>query len=153
MFLGDKIHANTDTMDTVVSVTEKYTDIVMYQMYARYEVQEPGLNRWAKKTDKPFLNGDSAYTMVTEDMPRPYGPVADNLEQRAEWTREFMEKAFARPDFVGWHYCGLIDATMKNPYKQLRQHSGLIDQYGKPYTLLQQYIKDFTKNMYEIATI
>ena len=152
MFMGDKIHANTDTMDTVVGVTNKYTDIVMYQMYAKYDVQKPGLDRWAKVCDKPFLNGDSAFTMVTEDMPRPYGPIADTLEQRAEWTKEFMEKAFARPDFVGWHYCGLIDATIKHPRKQGRQHSGLIDQYGKPYELLQKYIKEFTQDMYRIAT-
>lgn len=152
MFLGDKIHANTDSMDTVLPATHKYTDIVMYQMYARFEVQEPGLERWARITDKPFLNGDSAFTMVTDDMPRPYGPIADNLEQRAEWTREFMEKAFARPDFVGWHYCGLIDATQKHPRKQDRQHSGLIDQYGNPYPLLQSYIKEFTNEMYQIAT-
>ncbi len=152
MFLGDKIHANTDSMDTVLPATHQYTDIVMYQMYAKYEVQEPGLDRWSKITDKPFLNGDSAYTMVTEDMPRPFGPIADNLEQRAEWTKEFMEKAFARPGFVGWHYCGLVDATMKHPRKQDRQHSGLIDQYGKPYPLLQSYIKGFTRNMYQVAT-
>lgn len=152
MFLGDKIHANTDSIDTVLPATHKYTDIVMYQMYAKFEVQEPGLDRWAKITDKPFLNGDSAYTMVTEDMPRPYGPIADTLEQRAEWTKEFMEKAFARPDFVGWHYCGLIDATMKHPRKQDRQHSGLIDQYGNPYPILQSYIKKFTGEMYQVAT-
>jgi hypothetical protein len=90
--------------------------------------------------------------MVTEDMPRPYGPIADNLEQRAEWTKEFMEKAFARPDFVGWHYCGLVDATIKHPRKKGRQHSGLIDQYGKPYPLLQTYIKEFTQGMYQKAS-
>ena len=90
--------------------------------------------------------------MVTEDMPRPYGPIADNLEQRAEWTKEFMEKAFSRPDFVGWHYCGLVDATNKHPRKAMRQHSGLIDQYGNPYPLLQQNIKQFAEQMYSIAS-
>ncbi|MGC9341541.1 MAG: twin-arginine translocation signal domain-containing protein [Bacteroidales bacterium] len=151
MFLGDKINANTDAMDTLVSVTEKYTDIVMYQMYGKYEVQEPGLNRWAKKTDKAFLNGDSAFTMITKDMLRPFGPVADNIQQRAEWTKEFLEKAFSRPDFVGYHYCGLIDITMKDPERWDRQHSGLIDQYGKPYEELRTCIKNFTNNMYSIA--
>jgi hypothetical protein len=151
LFAGDKINANTDTLDTVLPVTRKYTDLVFYQMYGRYEIQEPGLDRWSKIAGKPFLNGDSAYTMITEDMPRPFGPVADDLEQRAGWTREFMEKAFARPDFVGWHYCGLIDATSKNPGKAGRQHSGLIDQYGKPYDILQKCIKQFTGEMYEIA--
>lgn len=153
MFVGDKINGNTDSMDTVLSVTQKYTDIILYQMYGRYEVQEPSLNRWNKVTDKPFLNGDSAFTMITKDMPRPYGPVADGLEQRAEWTKEFMRKAFSRPDFVGWHYCGLVDATIKHPRKRKRQHSGLIDQYGSPYPLLQANIKQFTQALYDAANM
>ena len=74
LFLGDKINANTDTMDTVLPVTSQFTDIVMYQMYGRYEVQKPGLDRWSKVVDKPILNGDSAFTMITEHTPRPYGP-------------------------------------------------------------------------------
>ncbi|MEL7122918.1 MAG: hypothetical protein AAFO07_25950, partial [Bacteroidota bacterium] len=151
LFFGDKINANSNTVDTVLPITEKYTDVIMYQMYGKYEVQEPGLNRWQKVTDKPFFNGDSSYTMITEDMHRPYGPIADNLEQRAEWTKEFMEKAFARPNFIGWHYCGLVDATFKNPQKRKRQHSGLIDQYGNPYPLLQKNIKTFTGKMYALA--
>lgn len=73
LFVGDKINANTDTLDTVLPVTSQFTDIVFYQMYARYEVQRPGLDRWSKITDKPFINGDSAFTMITDTMPRPYG--------------------------------------------------------------------------------
>ncbi len=112
-FFGDKINANTDTLDTVLGVTSRYTDVVFYQLYGRYEVQAPGLDRWSARADLPFFNGDSAYTMVTPHMPRPYGPIADNLEQRAEWTEEFMRSAFSRPEFVGWHYCELIDADMR----------------------------------------
>jgi K(+)-stimulated pyrophosphate-energized sodium pump len=84
MFFGDKINADTDSVDTVLAITSKYTDLVFYQMYAKYEVQKPALERWSRITDKPFINGDSAYTMVTEHMPRPYGPVADNAGGIAE---------------------------------------------------------------------
>ena len=52
-------------------------------MYARYQVQKPGLDHWSKKVDKAFVNGDSVFTMVTDTMPRPYGPIADDLQQRA----------------------------------------------------------------------
>lgn len=153
LFVGDKLNANTDSIDTVLPVTSKYTDVVFYQAYARYEVQQPGLDRWSKITDKPKINGDSAFTMVTDTMPRPYGPIADNLEQRAEWTTEFFRQAFARPDFVGWHYCGLIDASQKVPRKQSRQHSGLLDGYGNPYPALQKGLKAAASEMYEIATL
>ncbi len=152
MFFGDKIHANTDSLDTVLPITAKYTDVVFYQMYARYEVQEPGLDRWSRLVNKPFINGDSAFTMVADTMPRPYGPIADNLEQRADWTEEFFRKAFARPDFVGWHYCGLIDASQRVARKQDRQHSGLLDGYGEPYPDLEKVLKACSGDMYRIAT-
>ena len=124
MFFGDKVNANTNAVDTVLPVTSQYTDLIFYQMYGRYEVQEPGLDRWIKITDKPFINGDSSFQMITEIMPRPYGPVADSLAQRAEWTDEFFRNAFARPEFVGWHYCGLIDAPNLIPRKRGRQQWG-----------------------------
>ena len=89
--------------------------------------------------------------MVTDTMPRPYGPVADNLEQRVERTEEFFRKAFARPEFVGWHYCGLVDATNLIPRKKARQHSGLMDSFGKPYTNLERMLKDCAEELYEIA--
>ena len=151
LFVGDKINANTDSADTVLPVTSQFTDVIFYQMYARYEVQQPGLDRWSKSINKPMINGDSAFTMVTDTMPRPYGPIADNLAQRVEWTAEFFRKAFARPDFVGWHYCGLIDASNRVPRKQDRQHSGLIDGFGNPYSNLHKTIKGATRELYDMA--
>ncbi len=152
MFFGDKLHANTDSLDTVLPVTSRLTDVVFYQMYGRYEVQKPGLDRWAQAVDMPTINGDSAFTMITDTMPRPYGPVADNLEQRIAWTVEFFRSAFARPEFVGWHYCGLIDASNQVPRKQARQHSGLLDGRGKKYPGLQEAIAECGARMYQVAT-
>ncbi len=152
LFVGDKLNANTDSLDTVLPITRELTDVVFYQMYARYEVQKPGLDRWSKIADKPLINGDSAFTMIADHMPRPYGPVADSLEQRAEWTAEFFRRAFGRPEFVGWHYCGLIDASNLVAHKEDRQHSGLIDGYGEPYPALEEALAACTDEMYEIAT-
>jgi hypothetical protein len=122
MFIGDKLNANTDSIDVVLPVAAQYVDVVLYQMYARYEVQQP-----------------------------PFGPIADNLQQRAEWTEEFFRKAFARPDFVGWHYCGLIDANNRTPRKKERQHSGLLDDFGKPYLELQSTLKNCSRELYAIS--
>ena len=152
LFVGDKINANTDSLDTVLPITSQFTDVVFYQMYARYEVQAPGLDRWSTIADRPVINGDSAFTMVSDCMPRPYGPVADSLRQRAEWTAEFFREAFARPEFVGWHYCGLIDAPNLVPRKKDRQHSGLLDGCGEPYPVLKEVLDACTDEMYEIAT-
>ena len=151
LFFGDKLNANTDTVGALLPVTSRYTDVVFYQMYARYQVQRPGLDRWSAMVDKPVVNGDSAFTMITADMPRPYGPVADDLAQRRDWTVEFFENAFARPEFVGWHYCGLIDASNQIERKRDRQHSGIIDGFGRPYPLLREAISNCAGNLYRIA--
>jgi hypothetical protein len=151
LFFGDKLNANTDTVDTVLGVTSRYTDVVFYQMYASYEVQEPSLDRWSKVTDKPSLNGDSCYAATTEIMPRPYGPIADDQQQRAQWTREFFERAFARRDFVGWHYCGMIDAPNLLPGKTGRQHGGLLNIDGTPYQPVQKVLRASADKMYRIA--
>ena len=152
LFFGDKLNANTDSADTLLPVTSEFTDVTFYQMYARYEVQRPGLDRWARTVIKPIINGDSSFTMITKQMPRPYGPVADNLQQRAEWTAEFFQRVYARPEFVGWHYCGLIDAPNLIARKQARQHSGLMDGYGQPYPALKKSIRACTDEMYQTAT-
>jgi hypothetical protein len=109
------------------------------------------LDRWSKITDKPFINGDSSFAMITENMPRPYGPVADNIQQRADWTSEFFRRAFARTEFVGWHYCGIIDAPNLIPQKKSRQHSGFLNGYGQPYPQLKEALTDCTDQMYAIA--
>ncbi len=152
LFFGDKLNGNTDTVDTILPITSRYTDVIYYQAYGRYEVQKPGLDRWSRVAELPIINGDSAYTMLTEHMPRPFGPVADNIRQRAEWTDEFFRSAFARPEFVGWHYCGLISATQQIAHKQDRQHSGLMDAYGEPYPELKTVVRACADEMYAIAT-
>lgn len=152
LFFGDKINANTDAMDTILPVTSQFTDVVMYQMYGRYEVQKPGLDRWSKVVDKPILNGDSAFTMITEHTPRPYGPVADNESQRAQWTVEFFQQAFARPEFVGWHYCGIINNSNLGSTAPARQHTGMFDGVGVPYSLVTEAIKDCGRLLYDVST-
>ena len=152
LFFGDKLNANTDSVDTVLGITSQFTDVVFYQMYARYQVQEPGLDRWSKIAGKPFINGDSCYAVTTEIMPRPYGPIADDQKQRADWTREFFESAFARQDFVGWHYCGMIDAPNLLPSKTGRQHGGLLKIDGTSYQPIQKVLKASADKMYRIAT-
>ncbi|MEO1214520.1 MAG: hypothetical protein AAFY45_13400 [Bacteroidota bacterium] len=152
LFFGDKLNGNTDTVDTVLPITTKYTDVLFYQMYGKYELQKTYLDSWHTKVDIPIINGDSAFTHIRELMPQPYGPIANSEEQNAAWTSEFFHKAFARPEFVGWHYCGLIDTPKGLIQKEAdRQHSGFFDGYGNPYDILKDTIRDCSKDIYEIG--
>ncbi len=154
LFVGDKLNANTDCADTVIRTTTKYTDIFFYQYYSKYEVQALAMDRWSKILDQPMINGDSAYTQVTPSMPHPFGPIATGVQERIRWTHTFFTKAFARPDFVGWHYCGWVDAdnNMKAPGREYRQHSGMIDTYGVPYPGVKEDLRGCVDQMYNLAS-
>ena len=58
---------------------------------------------------------------------------------------------FARPEFVGWHYCGLIDSPILVPRKWDRQHSGIIGGFGEPYPEIRKVLRACTSEMCSIA--
>ena len=151
LFFGDKLNGNSDTIDALLDITTKYTDIVFYQIYGRYAEQAAMMDRWTDRVGMPFLNGDSTFSHTCDVMPNPYGPHAQDQAQRAEWTREFAESALARPDFVGWHICGTLDTWNTMPNKEAKQHSGLMTATGRFYPEMEQVVRDISARMYEIA--
>jgi hypothetical protein len=151
LFFGDKINGNSDALEATLSVTCKYTDVVSIQYYDPWEKQKALMDRWSDKVGQPFLNGDSAFTTPTEDTPNPFGPHAKDQAERAKWTREFMEKATARPDFVGWHMCGMIDTPKEMPGKEHGQHQGLMNKHGEFYPEMEAAVRDVSGRLYEIA--
>jgi len=152
LFFGDKINGNTDTIDTVLDITTKYTDIVFCQIYGRYDEQAAVMDRWTDKVGMPFLNGDSTFSFTCDVMPSPYGPHAKDQAQRAEWVREFGESALARPDFVGWHICGTLDTWNTMQGKDAKQHSGLMTATGEFYPEMAAAVQGLSQRLYELAT-
>ena len=152
LFFGDKINGNTNTIDAVLDITTKYTDLVFYQTYGRYDEQAAMMDRWTERVGMPFLNGDSTFSFTCDVMPSPYGPHAKDQAQRAEWFREFGESALARPDFVGWHICGTVDTWNTMPRKEAKQHYGLMTATGEFYPEVAAAVQGLSARMYEIAT-
>ncbi len=152
LFLGDKINGDTDGLGAVVGVTSRFTDVVNTQHYARWEGQRATMDRWTETVGQPFLNGDAAYTTPTDTMPSPWGQHARGMAERARWTRELMENATARPDFVGWHMCGIIDTSVEMPGKEQNQHQGLMTTRGEFYPEMEAMIRDVSDRLYEIAS-
>lgn len=155
MFLGDKLNGNGDSLDHVVDITGRHTDLILVQCYGRWDYQRPRFDLWSSKTDKPLLNGDSSYGVPGKMMPNPLGNPhcqASNQAERAAWTREFAESAFARSDFVGWHICGIIDTWKTMPGKEKWQHCGLMTPTGAFYPEMEEVIQDISARLYHIAT-
>jgi len=149
LIVGDKLNGNTDPQDAIVKLAAQHMDLIFYQMYGYWEEQKPLLDRWSRLTGKPMFNGDSSYAVPYDDMPNPYGPHCRDQQERARRFREFGENAFARPDFVGWSWCGWIDG-LKSHQKE-KQHSGLQDPWGRYYRPLTDAMAAFSARMYDIA--
>jgi len=111
----------------------------------------PELDRCAPRVDQPFLNGDSAFTVPTDTMPDPHGPHARHQAERAEWTREFMENALPRPEFVGWHMCGIIDTSSEMRGKERNQHQGLMTTGGVFYPEMERAVRGLSARLYTMA--
>ena len=82
-------------------------------------------------------------------MSRPLGTQARDQAERAEWFTEFAEHAFARPDFVGWDWCGWMDSW--EVVQKGRQHSGVQDPFGNHYPEMVKAMKAFSIRLQGIA--
>jgi len=151
LFFGDKLFAETDSLELIIDVASKYIDLVCYQSYARWEDQKALLNRLAPRIDLPFLNGDSNYATPSEMLPNPYGRHAKSHAERAEWMKEFCEEAFTRKEFVGWHMCGIIDTWKTMPTKEEYQQQGIMSVTGEVYQDEARVVKDISSRLYELA--
>jgi hypothetical protein len=151
LVFGDKLNGNTGVPDGVMDVIAPHVDALFYQFYGYYGIQHPVLNNWSQRTGTPLLNGDSSYAVPEEMMPCPLGPHCKDQAERAEVTLDFARRAFARPDFVGWHWCGWMDGWNTIPGKELRQHSGVQDPFGHRYPEMVKALSTISREMYTLA--
>lgn len=150
LILGNKWGGNTDIPDDVIALSCKYADLVFYGTYGTYEFQADMLDRWANFTDKPFLNGDMDFAVPSPVAPHATGPHAETQAERAEMFETFVYRAYARPHFVGMHWCGWIDSPSQLPAKRGVQHTGLMDEHGNYHKPMHEAFRRFTSRMYRL---
>ena len=129
MIFGDPLNADLPPPDDVIALITRYTDVLAYQFYGGYDEQLQLIDRWSKLTGKPLLHTDSCFSVAYEQMPTPIGALCPDQETRAKRFLDFATRAFARPDFIGWHWCGWMDSWVD--WKDERQHPGLQDPFGR----------------------
>ena len=147
LIFGDPLNANTPPPDDVVSLIARHTDLIAYQFYGEYDEQLPLIDRWSKLTGKALLHADSCFSVPYEEMPAPVGALCPDQETRARRFFDFATRAFARPDFVGWHWCGWVDSWKE--WKPERQHPGLQDPFGHYHEPMPATMSAFGARIYE----
>ena len=153
LFFGDKLNGNTNNMDKVLEVAGRHVDVILYQFYGLWAEQKNLLDKFAPRVNIPLLNGDAGFSVPGEMMPSPYGPHARNQAERAAWLIECCKGGFSRPEFVGWHMCGIIDTWKTMPGKEHYQHQGLMTITGEFYPEMEHAVKDISSQLYTIASM
>ena len=149
LIFGDPINANTPPPDDIVSMVASHADVIAYQYFGGYDDQSAILDQWARLTGKPLFNTDSCFCVPYEEMPAPAGVVCSDQETRARLFLDFASRAFSRPDFIGWHWCGWVDAWAA--WRKVRQHSGLQDPFGRYHHPMPETMARFGSRLYDYA--
>lgn len=147
MIFGDTLNANIGVPDDVLKTIARHTDLVAYQFYGEYDDHLELLNHWSQLTGKPLFHADAGFTVQSKEMPAPMGAVTPDQETRAERFQYFASQAFARPDFIGWHWCGWVE--MWKGWKPDRQHPGLQDPFGNYRHPMPETMNQFGAHIYD----
>lgn len=147
MIFGDTLNANIGVPDDVLETIARHTDLIAYQFYGEYDDHVELLDHWSELTGKPLFHADAGFTVQSEEMPAPMGAVTPNQKVRAERFHYFASQAFARPDFVGWHWCGWVE--MWKGWKADRQHPGLQDPFGNYRHPMPETMNEFGTHIYD----
>ena len=147
LIFGDPLNANTGVPDEVVSLVARHTDLVAYQYYGGYDQHSHILDRWSKLTGKPLFNTDSCFSVPYKEMPAPVGAICPDQETRARRFLDFATRTFSRPDFVGWNWCGWVDAWAT--WRKEQQHCGLQDPLGRYQHPMPETMARFGAELYD----
>jgi hypothetical protein len=150
LIFGDIVNAQTCPPDEIISKICEHTDLIAYQYYGDYDQQSTILNRWSKLTGKPLFHADSSFCVSYNEMPAPVGAICPDQEIRAQRFLDFANKAFSRPDFIGWNWCGWVDSWKE--WKKVRQHSGLQDPFGRYHHPMPETMAGFGSKLYSCGT-
>ena len=148
MIFGDKLNGNTDVSDDLLKVVAKHCDILFWQHYANSDEHRALLNRGARVTGVPQMNGDASLSSPDEYVTNPLGPHYETQEERAMAYRGLMRDCYARTDFLGWDWCGWLDRW--EVVQPMRQHSGVQDAFGNYHPIVGE-MKGFSEEMYQVA--
>jgi hypothetical protein len=139
LIFGDKLNGNTDTPAEIVRLADRHFDAVFYQLYGLEADHRRLIESWSGLVSKPFLLGDSAICVPSRRLPDPYGPHCGSPAEAAEELRAVADHLFARPDFLGWHWCGWMDQAGGEPSG--KQHMGFQDAFGQPHPIAGELAK------------
>ena len=147
MIFGDPLNANTPPPDDVVELMGRHCDLIDYQFYGEFDDHVDLMGRWPRLTGKPLLHGDSCFSVPSEKMPEPVGVHRSSHPELADTFWDFATRTIARPELLGWHWCGYMDSWKS--FRPEQQHPGLQDPFGRYHHPMPETMARFGSEIYQ----
>jgi hypothetical protein len=148
LIFGDRLNCNAPLDDDIIKLFGKHFDVLSFQFYGTWEDFSPLMERLYKQSGKPLHGADSSFAVANENMPNPLGIVCANQKIRAEQYKECHYNSYALPYFIGWGWCGWVDAWPSS--EPGMQHSGIQDAFGNFDQPIVGEMKKFSEVMYDV---
>jgi hypothetical protein len=97
-YAQSRLEAAQPLPEEVVSIAARYVDVLSFQYFSTAEAIVEAFSRWHRMTGKPTLLADAAVPGRRE--------LSLSYDEQAPLYAPMMERLFAEPCIVGWHYCG-----------------------------------------------
>ena len=153
MIWGDTLNLNSPLSDEIIQLYARHFPVIVYQYYgATWEDHRRVLDRLRRLTnDKPVFCADSGWSVCQPPhMPDTLGPQCANYSIAADRMEEAFKKAYQRPDFVGWGWCGWMDQW--ESAEPVKQHGGVQDAFGNWHQPLAERMATFGRDLYDFAS-
>lgn len=152
LIIGDTLNLNEPLSDDIIRVYAKHFPMITYQYYGATLADHVAvMDRFRRVApDKPMFSADSSWSVKDPPrMPDTLGPQCATYEIAARRMSEVYRAAFARPDFIGWGWCGWMDKWESSEPNM--QHAGLQDAFGRWHTPMSEAMSQFGREMFAIA--
>ena len=150
MFLGTRFHASAKQMQSVITASGKYLDVISVNYYGHWSLKEKHYSDWSKYTDKPFIISEFYTKGEDSGLPNLSGAgwIVRDQTDRGRAYQNFCLSMLKAPACVGWHWFKYIDndpTNTKADKSNRDSNKGMVNNLYQPYTDLTKYMKQLNR--------
>ena len=135
LIFGDKLVPFKSVPDWMPPILRDNVDVLFLMWFEETEAQLSRLRELHLETGKPIVMGDTSYAHPNAAVPEPKGVHRDSQDAVGRAYAEYLSTMAGEPYFVGWHHCGVIEATpdLEDIHVLISRQNGLMHGDGEVY--------------------
>jgi hypothetical protein len=144
LYLGSRVHGDTNSV--VLKASEKYVDVISYNLYRR---NLKGFTSRAEQLTKPLMSTEFHFGALDRGVFHTGLQGVSNQKERAEHYYEYVKSALNNPLFIGTHWFQYRAQAITGRGDGENYQIGLVDITDTPYPETIKAVRKIGYPMYE----